>query len=266
MKIQDHQNDWLTVDEVARLLGVSRNDMHLIPGRCRLGQTQGYRLSAITAWSKRNLESPTSELHRLREKKVAAARKLAKRENPHTITGKIKKRFREPPSISCLKCGGDLEQEALPPILTVQHEKLDKLTTQLSRALDDEKHAGKQTEIENRLCAISDDADHLKELIGLYSQSLILRCSKCSAGYCRSNHITDESEDNGDDTDSVANVWDEEVALLDVRRNNKPLARVDDDIRAMTTSAHAVKKVAWNKLRVEYAGDIPDHDAGGDEC
>jgi len=266
MKIQDHQNDWLTVDEAARLLGVSRNDMHLIPGRCRLGQTLGYRQSEITAWARRDLASSSSLLRALRELKKAAALKQAKRANPHTKTGKIKKRLRESPSTSCPKCGGDLEQEALPPTLNVQHKTLVERSIHLSRLLDDEPRAEKQAEIENQLDAISDNIDHVRQLVGLYRQSLILRCSKCSAGYCRSNHITDESEDDGDDTDSVADVWDEEVALLDVRRNNKPLARVDDDIRAMTTSAHAVKKVAWNKLRVEYAGDIPDHDASGDEC
>lgn len=247
-------DEYLTVTDAARLLQISRNDMHRIPvQRWRFGPTECYRKDQVAAWAERDLASSASKLLPLREKKNAVTRKQAKRANPHTKTGKIKKRFRESPPINCPKCGGDLAQEALPPDLKVQHETLVERSNKLDRLVEDEQHPA-WNQIEDALIRVNDEIDRLRPLIDSYRLSLIVRCSKCNTVFSKSHMSGDDHEDDWDEPDD----WDKDLALLGVRRNRKPLARIDDDVRAMTSSMFSEKSG-------EYVGEIPDHNQDDDK-
>lgn len=91
-----HDDDLFTISDVARALGVSRNDVHLIPVEPRpVGQTTCYRKGDIVKWAAADRELPTSMLRTLQAKRKAAALRQAKHADPYTKTGKLKKRFRE---------------------------------------------------------------------------------------------------------------------------------------------------------------------------
>lgn len=137
--------DYVEIARAATELGVSRNDMYLIPvKRWRILQTQWYVWGDLQKWAGQDINSPNSLLQKLRKKKAEAAQKQEKRRNPYTKTGKVKQRFRILTSIQCLRCGGNLHNETRPPDvaavgklkkmlkrigctsadLNVQHEKL----------------------------------------------------------------------------------------------------------------------------------------------
>lgn len=244
-----NHDEWLTVADAARLLMVSRNDMHLIPGRRRLWQTWCYKRSDITKWATQDLDSPTSILRRLREKKAAATQKLRKRANPYTKTGKPKKSLRHTLPQNCPQCGAVLSYDR--NANDDGYEEFGEADDEPSPRPDEIRGGVRVIPVERKgrkgviSYSVTLDMDQEKRKAELIRQAAKSRGRKqwlvpVSLPYCPECGVILDDD-----------YWD--AVEPQTQDDDDHLSLIDDDVRAMTTSLFSMETGS-------PAGDIPDDD------
>ncbi len=258
---QQHSDDYLTVADAARLLGIGRNHMHRLPKRLRhrIWQTECYRSDELLAWQDALGDGPNTLLKELREKHASA--QARRNPSPFTKTGKLKKSFLSRLRQRCPVCDGKLSYENHEdfanwfPIEEDAFSSETAIPRRTGRRHVPVEEKGRPTRY------VTLDFDKENKKADAIAQAGPLELHKASANLFRASFPYCVDCQTVIDTDYLGIMERGAGPAAEpsgASRNGLSMSDglVADDVLQMTSSTHRVEQVAWGTIAVVEDGDF----------